>query len=387
MRCTPLREYTPTDEPTLARIVRSAAYRGRHVRPVGTGHSSSALVECSDYLLSLKEMQGVVRVDAANLRATVRPGTALAELGRRLYEHDLAMPNYGDIATQTIAGAIGTGTHGTGLRQQILSAQLIGARLVDGQGQIRTIQPHDTDLLHALRVSLGVLGVFSELTLQLVPSFDVERREYHVRTEEALAQFDRLAQGNRSFDLYWYPRRDDVKLRLVNPIGGGTLPSGAARLLRKHGGRSDVIIPAHSGIPHRFEECEYALPYAAGLACFAEVRERILRRWRQVMGWRVLVRTVAADDAWLSPAQGRDSITISLHQNSHLPWREAFADIEAVFRAHGGRPHWAKKHTMTSAQLAPLYPEWDRFLALRREFDPTGVFLSPGLKKMLGIDE
>ena len=377
----------PQDEPTLVRIVRSAAYRGRHVRPVGTGHSSSALVECSDYLLSLKEMQGVVRVDAASLRATVRPGTTLTELGKRLYEHDLAMPNYGDIATQTIAGAVGTGTHGTGLRQQILSAQLIGARLIDGQGQVRTIGPQDADLLRAIRVSLGVLGVFSELTLQLVPSFDVERREYHVRTDEALADFDRLAQGNRSFDLYWYPRRDDVKLRLVNPAGGGTSPSPGARLLRLHGGRSDVIIPAHSGIPHRFEECEYALPCDAGLDCFAEVRRRILQRWRAVMGWRVLVRTVAADDAWLSPAHGRDSITISLHQNSHLPWREVFADIESVFRAYGGRPHWAKKHSMTAAQIAPLYPQWENFQAVRRDFDPMCTFLGPPLKKLLGTGE
>lgn len=371
----------------LARIVRTAAYLGRHVRAIGAGHSSSALVECADYLLSMKGMQGVVRVDAATLQATVRPGTSLASLGKLLYEHDLALPNYGDIATQTIAGAIGTGTHGTGLRQQILSAQLIGARLIDGQGQLRTIGPQDHGLLQAARVSLGVLGVFSELTLQLVPTFDVERREFHVRTDEALADFDRLAQDNRSFDLYWYPRRDDVKLRLVNPVGGGSLPGPGAHLLRQHGGRSDIIIPAHSGIPHRFEECEYALPYADGIACFAEVRRRILQRWRRVLGWRVLVRTVAADDAWLSPAYGRDSITISVHQNSNLPWREVFADLESVFREHGGRPHWAKKHTLHAAQLAPLYPHWQSFKSLRHDFDPTGVFLTPSLKKLLGDDE
>jgi FAD/FMN-containing dehydrogenase len=109
------------------------------------------------------------------------------------------------------------------------------------------------------------------------------------------------------------------------------------------------------------------------------------RRWRSIVGWRVLWRTVAADDALLSPCGGRASTTISLHQNASLPWREFFDDIEPVFRAHGGRPHWGKKHTRLGVQLAPLYPYWDRFTRIRREFDPDGVFLTPYLRELLGV--
>jgi FAD/FMN-containing dehydrogenase len=145
------------------------------------------------------------------------------------------------------------------------------------------------------------------------------------------------------------------------------------------------VIPTHSGIPHRFEESEYALPAEQGPACFRAVRERVLQRWRRVVGWRVLYRTLAADDADLSPAHGRDTVTISLHQNSTLPWREFFADIEPIFLAHGGRPHWAKKHTRGAAELAPLYPRWSQFHRVRREFDPQGVFMTPSMRELLEV--
>jgi FAD/FMN-containing dehydrogenase len=223
------------------------------------------------------------------------------------------------------------------------------------------------------------------MTLRLVPAFDVERREFACSTHDALVHFDELAQTNRSLDFYWYPRRDDVKLRVVNPVGGGTHALPWARLLSHHAGYGHQVIPTHSGIPHRFEECEYALPAEAGMACFREVRARVLDRWRHVVGWRVLYRTVAADEALISAAHGRDTVTISLHQNSTLPWSDYFADIEPIFRAHGGRPHWAKKHTCRAADLALLYPRWDDFLAIRAQFDPHGVFLTPHLRALLGV--
>jgi FAD/FMN-containing dehydrogenase len=133
----------------------------------------------------------------------------------------------------------------------------------------------------------------------------------------------------------------------------------------------------------KFDEMEYALPAEAGPECFQEVRKRVKARHRKSVGWRVLYRTVAADDAYLSPAYQRDSVTISLHQNASLPFWEYFKDIEPIFLDYGGRPHWAKKHTLRAEQLSRLYPMWDRFLEIRRRVDPEGVFLTPYLRKLL----
>lgn len=383
VRSSPLRIECPRDEAQLRDVVARVAGRGGHARAVGAGHSSSSLVGADDTLVRTTGLAGIVSVDRERRRATVRAGTTLDDLGRDLYAHDLALPNYGDVATQTIGGAIGTGTHGTGPSERNLSAMLVGARLVRPDGSVQCVDETDSDCLRALRVSLGVLGILSEVTLQLVPTFDVERREYASATEATLDALPGLVDGNRSFDFYWYPRRDDTKLRLVNPFNGGTPAPEGARPLVRTTGAGHLVIPTHSGIPHRFEECEYALPTDAGPACFRAVRERVLQRWRTSVGWRVLYRTVAADNAWLSPAEGRATTTISLHQNASLPWKEYFEDIEPIFRAHGGRPHWAKKHTMRAAQLAPLYPHWAAFARLRHDFDPGDAFLPPALRPLL----
>jgi FAD/FMN-containing dehydrogenase len=113
------------------------------------------------------------------------------------------------------------------------------------------------------------------------------------------------------------------------------------------------------------------------------VRKRIKEKHRKHVGWRVLYRTVAPDDAYLSTAYERETVTLSLHQNAGLPFWDYFKDIEPIFRAYGGRPHWGKKHTLKAADLRPLYPTWDRFLEVRRAMDPDGVFLSPYLRDLL----
>jgi FAD/FMN-containing dehydrogenase len=113
------------------------------------------------------------------------------------------------------------------------------------------------------------------------------------------------------------------------------------------------------------------------------VRERVKKKWRRIVGWRVLYRTIAADDAYLSSFYKRESVTISLHQNAGLPFWEYFTDIEPIFRAYGGRPHWGKKHTLKAHDLRPLFPEWDRFLEIRRMLDPEGVFLNSYLREVL----
>jgi FAD/FMN-containing dehydrogenase len=385
VRCAPASRFRPREEAEVCRIVRDAAAHGRTVRAVGAGHSSHEMLRADDVMLSTRGLSGVVATDRTALEATVKPGTTLERLGQRLHRADLALPNYGDVATQTIGGAVGTATHGTGPRLQNLSQLLVGGRFVDGRGAVREFDREDTTLLRAAQVSLGTLGVFTELRLRLVPAFDTERREYAVSTEAALETFELLSRANRSVDFYWYPRRDDAKLRLVNPVGGGCEPPCETRLLERREGYSHQVIPTHSGIAQRFEECEYAVPAAQGIACFRAVRARILRRWRHLVAWRVLYRTVAADDAFLSPEQGRDSVSISLHQNSALPWQEFFNDIEPLFLQHGGRPHWAKKHGLRGEALARLYPHWRDFHAVRESCDPKGTFLSPQLRALFGL--
>jgi FAD/FMN-containing dehydrogenase len=373
----------PEDESSLIQIVQRAAEQGRKLRVVGAGHSSSPLVQTEDVLVSLNKFQGLITHNLDTCQAVLRTGMTIEDMGRDLQKIGLAMPNTGDVDVQTITGAIGTGTHGTGKRLQNLSTLLVGVRMVNGRGEINEYSiENEPDALRALRVSLGSAGIFTEIRLQLVPAFQLHRQEWCTHIDDCLNHLDALMAQNRNFDFYWYPRSDEAKLRTLNVPGEEPDTPPYAKLVKENTGWSNEVLPRQRVL--KFDEMEYALPAEAGVACFQEVRQRIKAKWRRIVGWRLLYRTIAQDDTYLSPYYQRESVTISLHQNAGLPYEEYFADIEPVFRAYGGRPHWGKKHHLKAADLRPLYPMWEQFQSFRRRCDPDGRFLTPYLQELLG---
>jgi FAD/FMN-containing dehydrogenase len=382
VRFRPGRVVNPKSEAELVKAIRQAASEGRSVRPVGALHSSSQIILADDCLVSLEGMQGLISADREAGEATLLPGTIIKDAGRALRAAGLAMHVVGDIDAQTVAGAIATGTHGSGRNLGNLATMLIGGRLVTASGDVLPFSiERDPELVRALRCSLGALGILSELRLRLLPAYRLHRREWCCQVDDCLAHLPELITGSRNFDFYWYPRRDEAKLRFHDPPGEGLHALPYAKLLSEQEGWADDIIAKEREL--KFDETEYALPAEAGPACFQELRHRIKERHRQRVGWRLLYRTVAADDACLSTAHARQTVTISVHHNAVLPHDEYFNDIQPIFQAHGGRPHWGKKHSLTAAQLRPLYPQWDEFQATRQRLDPTGLFLSGPLRKLL----
>ena len=98
----------------------------------------------------------------------------------------------------------------------------------------------------------------------------------------------------------------------------------------------------------------------------------VIERRGFAVGFPIEVRFVAADDAYLSPANGRDTCYIAVHMYRGMEWDPYFRAVEAIMDAYGGRPHWGKRHFQSAATLAPRYPEWDRFQAVRARLDPDG---------------
>lgn len=387
LRFTPLKIKTPSTESEIVDVVCRALKEERILRVVGAGHSSSALVETDNVLVSLEKLKGLKSYNTDTYEATLLAGTPLEEAGEMLHEVGLAMPNLGDVSTQTIAGALSTGTHGSGKKLQNLAAQIIGGSIVTGRGELKEFSiENDPHFVRAARAGLGTLGVFTALKLKLIPTYQLRRQEWCMFTEDCLAQLEQFCEENRNFDFYWYPRRDDVKVRLLNFEGQGSQNIPRAKKVEDKVGWSHKIIPKHTHMVNKFEEMEYALPADVGLECFREIRQRIIEKHRKIVGWRVLYRVVAPDDGYLSTASGRQSVTISIHQNAGLPYWDFFQDIEPIFRSYDGRPHWGKKHTRKAMDLRPLYPKWEDFQDVRQESDPNGVFLSPYLQELLGVN-
>lgn len=397
----------PTTEAELVTLVQQAAHGRRSLRIVGTGHSFVPLCATDDLLLSLDHLQGLMSASPLDGTATFWAGTKLHALGDPLWQQGLALANMGDIDRQSLAGAIGTGTHGTGPTLGNLSTQVVGLRLVTAQGEvIDCSSTQDAAIFHAAQLALGALGIITQVTLRCLPAYHLHERTWVAGFDECMAALAMHIAATRHFEFFWVPEVDCCAMKALtvvdepalgvpgtlgrsslNPtisssVPGTPLPQGRlARYVRAaRVDRSYRIFPSERNL--KFNETEFAVPAANGPDCLRELRALMQRRYPDVR-WPIEYRTLAADELALSPAYGRATVTLSVHQAAELPYNPFFADVEAIFRNHQGRPHWGKIHTHTAQQLADLYPKWSTFQAVRAQLDPDARLLNPYLRGIL----
>jgi FAD/FMN-containing dehydrogenase len=377
--CEPRVLCSAKSEADVVAALREAAREGLRVRVAGSGHSFSPLVATDGLLLSLDGLAGIARHEPEARRVWVRAGTKLHDLGHALHAHGLALENLGDVDVQALGGALATGTHGTGRALPNLSARVSGLRLVLADGSLRVVREEDEpELLAAARVSLGALGVVTAARIECVPAYRLHERVERLPIDDCLASLAERSAATRHFEFFWYPARDFAEAKAIHPTE--LEPEASAGKKYERIGWSHEILP--SVREQRFVEMEYALPAEAGPACFRAVRARMRERHAEVL-WPVEYRTLRADDAWLSTAHARETVTLSLHQDAGLPWQDFFADLEPLLREHGGRPHWGKRHCLTARELEPLYPRFDAFRRLASELDPTRRFVNAHLATLL----
>ncbi len=190
--------------------------------------------------------------------------------------------------------------------------------------------------------------------------------------------------ATRHFEFFWLPDSDRCFAKSLDPHPDSPLRTTNAA--ERPGGRiTERVDRAYRIFPsvrsERFVEMEFAVPAAAGPACFAELRQLYLRHHADVT-WPIEYRTLGADDSWLGPASERDSVTLSVHQGVGLDHRPLFNDAEAIFRAHDGRPHWGKLHGFSGDELAASYPHWERFWAVAEDVDPDRRFRNEHLSHL-----
>ncbi|MFJ6651953.1 D-arabinono-1,4-lactone oxidase [Microbacterium sp. NPDC091313] len=421
-RVRPQRVEYPASVDAVRRAVDAAARRSLRVKAVGAGHSFSAIAVAPDVLLDLSELTGVVSVDSERARVTLRAGTRLWEVPRLLAPFGLAMTNLGDIDRQSIAGAISTGTHGTGTGFGGLATQVVGITLVTADGSLLHVSEDgpDADLLPAVALALGALGVIVEVTLQCVPAFLLAAVERPQPLSETVAALDAHTEADH-FEFYWFPHTDiavtKTNTRLPESarrepipaprrwLGETLLDNGIFRATCAAGSVAPAVVRPVNAIAARafgnrtytdhaprvftqrrtvrFREMEYAVPAERVAAAFEEVRELIDRR-----GWRISfpieVRWARGDDRWMSTAYGRDTGYVAVHRYYREDPGPYFTAVEEIMAAHGGRPHWGKEHHLDAATLRTRYPRFDDFVAVRDRLDPDRVFANPYLARVLG---
>src|SRR6266545_4034557 len=216
----------------IAEVVTSAARAGRRVRPIGSGHSFTAIGRPEDIQLRLDRHAGLVAFDAAAGLITVQAGMTLHRLNALLETAGFAATNLGDVDAQTLAGAVSTGTHGTGARYGGIATQIRGLELVLADGSVVTCSADENpDLFRSARVSLGALGIVSTVTLQVEPAFALHAVERGGELSDTLRDFDELADGTDHFEFFWFPHTTRVltKRNTRRPLAEGISPLSRRR--------------------------------------------------------------------------------------------------------------------------------------------------------------
>ena len=416
----PARVVRPGSVDEIAGAVKQAAADGQRVKAIGAGHSFTAIGLTDGVQLDMSSYAELVSADPATGLVTAQAGLRLHRLNALLHEHGLGLTNMGDIDVQTVSGAVSTGTHGTGRDSAGFAAQIAALELVLADGSVvtcsRTERP---SLFEAARVGLGALGVISTVTFQAEKAFVLEADERPMPLDDVLDGFFDLVAANEHFEFYWFPhtdlaltKRNNRTAEPVRPLSkvkafvdDELLSNGVFEATCRLGRRMPAIIPRLNRVAARaltartyidaaprvftsprrvrFCEMEYAIPRESLPEVFRELRTLPEKHGLKV-SFPVEVRVAPADDVLLSTASGRESAYIAVHMFKGTPYDPYFREVEKLYDAVGGRPHWGKLHTLDEARLRERYPRFDDFVALRDELDPERRFGNAYLDRVLG---
>ena len=391
------RFHQPTSVAEVQAIVRQAT----KVKGIGSRHCFNDIADTTGDLLWLGRLDVPVRIDPVRRTAKIPAGLTYETLCPQLHAAGFALPNLASLKHITVVGAVATATHGSGNALGNLATAVAGLEFVNAAGElVELTRERDGDLFRGAVVNLGALGVVTSLTLDLEPAYLVQQDNYErLPFADVFAHFDEISAAGDSVSLFptwqhdwvdtmWVKRRVPSLEPVPVPgrIFGATLasahPSGQPPTDRT---LTPFAQPGawHERLPH-YElheptgpanelQSEYFIPRRHAVAVIRAVLA-LRAELAPILGLSE-IRTIRADDLWLSSAYGEDAVGI------HFNWQKKWAGIEPflpvlerALEPFGARPHLGKLFAMPAARLAEVYPRWRDFCYLLRRFDPDGKF-------------
>ncbi|MEF9874025.1 MAG: FAD-binding protein [Glutamicibacter sp.] len=387
----------PASLEQLQDIVRAA----KAVKVLGSRHSFNDIADTRETMITLAKMPEAIEIDALAMAVRVSAGTTYGALADALQRAGYALHNLASLPHISVAGAVSTGTHGSGETHGNLATAVRAVELVLADGSQLSVQRGDEDF-NGIVVGLGALGVLTHLTLDIVPSFEVEQTVYQdLSWDKVLEDFDTIQASAYSVSLFtdwsgeqvgqtWLKRRvGDALVEHFDQGRFGGFPATAAMhpLPGADGSICSQQLGATGPWSDRLAHFRMDFTPSAGDELQTEYlvpREHAAEAIQAVRGLSPAitplllvseVRTIAADDLWLSGNYGRDGIAL------HFTWKPQQEAVEALLprieealAPFAARPHWGKLFAATGAQLAGLYPKFNDFIALAQRLDPSGKF-------------
>jgi len=407
--------YKITSESELQEIVKNS----KKIRVFGNKQSSADIASGAATLIDIKTYNKIISFNDSEKTITVQSGIILGDLIEAIEAKGWCIPCLPDINTITISGAIATGTHGTS--GKLLSEYITKCNLILADGTIKEITDKD-DLINAVRVSLGVLGVLSTITFQCEPIYTLHIKEGPEDDNVWLPKIKERLKKHDFLRILWIPHTDkgyvitgdkiNADTEITEDLGPNFLKHRrtASKILYKY----THIFPWFTSIANKIlykgffsgtKEHKGSLYQATvtksrgstlelaewtiGLDDFPKVFEELkveINKWsnKSFIHIPMDVRFVYKDQSWLSYAYGKDTVTMGCvsRNAATADTYEAFKSIEKIFLKHGGKPHWAKRFKAKDAQLSKVYTKWEDFKNLRKKLDPKNKFLNSYLTEI-----
>jgi alditol oxidase len=375
------------------------------IRALGTRHSFTDIADTDGVLVSLDGLPPALRIDKHRRSVSVSGAITFHTLSQQLDRQGWALATLASLPHISVAGAIATGTHGSGTQVKSLASLVSALELVQADGELRRVQRGDPDFDGSV-VNLGALGLVTRVTLDVLPTFDMWQVVWlDMPWDTVTADFGSLMSSGYSVSLFttwtgptvsqlWVKGLAGVQPPDLHPArrAGSTvhmIPGMSSRAVTEQLGG---VGPWHERLPHfrpSFTpssgaelQTEYLVPMAHANEAFEGLRARAAQ-FAPILQVSE-VRTVAADDLWLSGAFAAD--VVALHFTWQPNWEAVYAllpEIERLLLPLGARPHWGKCFTATRPDLSAAYPMLDRFRQLRDRSDPTGKFNNAFLDRVL----
>lgn len=396
--------------PTSIAELQALVGRSDRIRPIGTAHSFNALADTSGLHVSVAGLPQIIEVDESAELAWIPAGMRYGDAARILDARGLAFHNMASLGHISVAGSVATGTHGSGDRNPTLSAAVDGLELVTASGDVLVLEgDSDRQSLNGAVVGLGALGVVTRVGVRVQPRFDIQQFVIDsVDHAHLLDHFDEVFSRAYSVSFFttwvpslvgqvWMKRRVGADA----PWPGGPWMDGVAADGKRHPlpghdavnctDQEGITGPWHERLPHfRLDftpssgdelQTEYLVPRSDAVGLLREL-EALAPRIAPLLHVSE-IRTMCADDLWLSGAFGRDTVGIHFTWHKDTQVLDLLPEIDALLGQSGGRPHWGKLYAAPTGSMAARYPQFAEFVELADRMDPTRKFRNATLDALL----
>ncbi|MGB5481150.1 MAG: D-arabinono-1,4-lactone oxidase [Eudoraea sp.] len=389
-------------EPNTVEELQGLIKRLQTQKALGSCHCFNNIADSPLNQISTKNLTGVIGIDTESMTVTVGAGTKYGDFAPELHERGYAVHNLASLPHISVAGACATATHGSGVGNGNLATAVSGLELVSGNGDIiRLSREEDENMLHAAVVNLGALGIITKVTLDMEKTFEVRQDVFQNLPLESLKEnFDAILSGGYSVSLFtdwqddlisqvWVKRKVDDQIdELGNDYFGAIAAERNLHPITELSSENcteqmGVPGPWYDRLPH-FKmgftpssgeelQSEFFVPKEKALAAILALEKRREEIYPQLMITEI--RTIAADNLWMSPCYQQDCVAI------HFTWKqnpievgELITMIEKELEPFEYRPHWGKLFSISPSILASRYEKLPEFIALCKKLDPEGKF-------------